>query len=137
MSRFVVLAFLLLQSQETKAHIQKTEDMVQARCQCGAGYEEKLDDIAGKILIIAKSRPVVLLSLQVSIEGREPDMGEIEDLADRISELKRAEAQISEVQIYSATRPKWNNNAGHLKLKTLSQTAQMVHRKSGVKAQVQ
>jgi hypothetical protein len=31
----------------------------------GSGYGEKLDDIAGKILIIAKSRTVVLLSLQI------------------------------------------------------------------------
>ncbi|MDA7525344.1 hypothetical protein N8625_01935 [bacterium] len=31
----------------------------------GSGYEGKLDDVAGKILIIAKSRPVVLLSLQI------------------------------------------------------------------------
>ncbi len=31
----------------------------------GSGYEEKHNDVAGKILIIAKSRPVVLLSLQI------------------------------------------------------------------------
>ena len=31
----------------------------------GSGYEEKLDDIAGKILILAKSIPIVLLSRQI------------------------------------------------------------------------
>jgi hypothetical protein len=31
----------------------------------GQGYEGKLDDIAGEILIIAKSRPVFLLSLRI------------------------------------------------------------------------
>ena len=34
-SRFVVLTFLLSQQQEAKAHVQKTEDIVQTRCQCG------------------------------------------------------------------------------------------------------
>ena len=49
----------------------------------GSGYEGKLDDVAGKILIIAKSRPVVQLSLQVSIEGQQQNMKEIEALANR------------------------------------------------------
>ena len=31
----------------------------------GSGYEEKLDDIAGKILILAKLMPIALLSRQI------------------------------------------------------------------------
>ncbi|HAQ98669.1 MAG TPA: hypothetical protein DCR61_04885 [Verrucomicrobiales bacterium] len=63
----------------------------------GSGCEGKLDDIAGKILIIAKSGPVVLLSLH-----------------------------IPEIHVYSATRPPWNKNVRHLKLKEILQIAEML-----------
>ena len=63
-----------------------------------------------------------------------PSEEEIDTLAERVLELKHAGAKISEIQIYSATRPVWNTEVGHLKLKALSAVAQTIQRKSGIKA---
>lgn len=99
-------------------------------------YQGKLDDVMKKIIGIAKSRPVVLQSLQMSIGGVGPSEEEIDALAERVLELKHAGAKISEIQIYSATRPVWNTEVGHLKLKALSVVAHTIQRKSGIKALV-
>jgi len=56
--------------------------------------------------------------------------------ARRLLELKNQGAQISLVQIYSATRPSPNSESGHLPLKVLSRIAQSVRQTSGLPAEV-
>jgi wyosine [tRNA(Phe)-imidazoG37] synthetase (radical SAM superfamily) len=64
-----------------------------------------LEKILANILLTARQRPVVIQSLFPAINGEEPPLEEIDQYASRLLELKNAGAQISLVQIYSATRP--------------------------------
>jgi wyosine [tRNA(Phe)-imidazoG37] synthetase (radical SAM superfamily) len=95
-----------------------------------------LEKILSNILNLARQRPVVIQSLFPAINGQEPPPEEIEQYALRLNELKAQGAQISLVQIYSATRPMWRPGCGHLPLKTLSQIAQVVRRTTGLKTEV-
>ncbi len=95
-----------------------------------------LERILSNILQIARQRPVVIQSLFPAINGEEPPLEEIEAYARRLLELKNAGAQISLVQIYSATRPSPNSLSGHLPLKVLSRIAQTVRQTSGLPAEV-
>lgn len=95
-----------------------------------------LEKILANILLVARQRPVVIQSLFPSINGEEPPLEEIEQYAQRLKELKQGGAQISLVQIYSATRPTPNSGCGHLPLKTLSRIAQTVRQITGLKAEV-
>ena len=88
------------------------------------------------IVNYSRVHPIVIQSLFPSINGEEPAMEEIEDYARRLTDLKRAGAQISLVQIYSATRPASNPDSGHLPLKVLSRIAQIVRKTTGLKAEV-
>jgi wyosine [tRNA(Phe)-imidazoG37] synthetase (radical SAM superfamily) len=96
----------------------------------------KLEQTLANILSLARQRPVVIQSLFAAVNGEEPAYGEIRQYADRLKELKRDGAQISVVQIYSATRPVSQNDCGHLPLKTLSFIAQTVRNVAGLKAEV-
>ena len=95
-----------------------------------------LDKVLANILALAKHRTVVIQSLFATFNGEEPSYGEIRQYAERLKELKQAGAQISMVQIYSATRPVSQNDCGHLPLKTLSFIAQTVRNVAGLKAEV-
>lgn len=95
-----------------------------------------LDKVLANILLVARQRPVVIQSLFTAINGEEPPVMEIEEYAYRLKELKAAGANIPLVQIYSATRPMFHADCGHLPLKTLSQIAQTVRHVSGLKAEV-
>ena len=95
-----------------------------------------LDKILSNILWLARQRPVVIQSLFPSINGEEPPLEEIDQYAHRLLELKNAGAQISLVQIYSATRPSPNSLSGHLPLKALSRIAHTVRQTSGLPAEV-
>jgi len=95
-----------------------------------------LDRILSNILLLGRQRPVVVQSLFPAINNEEPPLEEIEQYASRLLELKNAGANISLVQIYSATRPTPNSQSGHLALKTLSRIAQMVRKTTGLKAEV-
>src|SRR5262245_10636407 len=64
-----------------------------------------LERITSNILAVARRRPVVIQGLFPSINGDAPSAGEIEAYVQRLRDLKQAGAQISLVQIYSATRP--------------------------------
>jgi wyosine [tRNA(Phe)-imidazoG37] synthetase (radical SAM superfamily) len=92
--------------------------------------------ILSNILLVARQRPVVIQSLFPSINHEEPLPEEIEQYTLRLKELKEHGAQISLVQIYSATRPIPNSSCGHLPLKTLSRIAQAVRQVSGLRAEV-
>jgi len=95
-----------------------------------------LEKILANILLVAKQRPVVIQSLFPAINGEEPPAEEIEQFAMRLRELKEQGAQISLVQIYSATRPIQNAGCSHLPLRSLSRIAQVVRLVSGLKAEV-
>jgi wyosine [tRNA(Phe)-imidazoG37] synthetase (radical SAM superfamily) len=98
--------------------------------------EVPLEKILSNILAIGRQRPVVVQSLFPSIDGEEPPLEEIEQYAHRLLELKNAGANISLVQVYSATRPSPNSQSGHLPLKVLSRIAATVRQKAGLKAEV-
>jgi len=100
------------------------------------GSTVSLEKILSNILLVGRQRPVVIQSLFPAIDGEEPPTNEIEEYALRLKELKGAGADISLVQIYSATRPKVRHGCGHLPLKTLSQIAQTVRRVARLRAEV-
>jgi wyosine [tRNA(Phe)-imidazoG37] synthetase (radical SAM superfamily) len=95
-----------------------------------------LEKVLANILLVARQRPVIIQSLFPAINGEEPEPGEIEEYALRLKELKSAGADIPLVQIYSATRPTFHTECGHLPLKTLSHIAHTVRQVSGLKAEV-
>ncbi len=95
-----------------------------------------IEKILQNILMLARQRPVIIQSLFFSLKGEGPPEEEIQQYALRLKELKEGGAQIPLVQIYSATRPNFNSNCGHLSLQTLSQIARTVRTVSGLKAEV-
>jgi len=95
-----------------------------------------LAKILSNILLLGRQRPIVIQSLFPAINEEHPPLEEIEAYARRLRDLKEAGAQISLVQIYSATRPTLNSECGHLPLKVLSRIAQTVRHTAGLKAEV-
>jgi wyosine [tRNA(Phe)-imidazoG37] synthetase (radical SAM superfamily) len=95
-----------------------------------------LEKILSNILLLGRQRPLVIQSLFPAINGEEPPLQEIEQYARRLLELRKAGAQISLVQIYSATRPSPSSESGHLPLKVLSRIAQTVRQTAGLAAEV-
>jgi wyosine [tRNA(Phe)-imidazoG37] synthetase (radical SAM superfamily) len=95
-----------------------------------------LERILSNILLLGRQRPVVIQSLFPAINEEEPPLEEIDQYSRRLLELKNAGAQISLVQIYSATRPSPNSESGHLPLKVLSRIAQTVRQITGLTAEV-
>jgi wyosine [tRNA(Phe)-imidazoG37] synthetase (radical SAM superfamily) len=95
-----------------------------------------LEKILSNILLTGRKRPVVIQSLFPSIHGEEPSYDEIREYANRLKELKSGGAQISLVQIYSASRPAAKADWGHLPLRVLSQIAQTVRQTTGLRAEV-
>lgn len=95
-----------------------------------------LEKILSNILLLGRQRPIVIQSLFPALNGEEPPLEEIEQYARRLLDLKNAGAEISLVQIYSATRPTANSNCGHLPLKVLSRIAHTVRQTTGLRAEV-
>lgn len=95
-----------------------------------------LDKVLANILALARVRPVVVQSLFPAINGQEPPELEIREYAQRLKELKAAGANISLVQIYSATRPTPHSECGHLPLRSLARIAQTVRDTTGLRAEV-
>jgi wyosine [tRNA(Phe)-imidazoG37] synthetase (radical SAM superfamily) len=120
------------------------EDEVWAKLDAGTqAYLDKvnkaqvpLEKVLANILLLARQRPVVIQSLFPALNGAEPPEEEILEYAQRLKELKADGAQISLVQIYSATRPTPHSECGHLPLKVLSRIAQTVRKVAGLKAEV-
>jgi wyosine [tRNA(Phe)-imidazoG37] synthetase (radical SAM superfamily) len=100
------------------------------------GINVPLKKILANILLVGQQRPIVIQSLFPAINGQEPALDEVLQYARRIQELRQGGAQISLVQIYSATRPAPRSDCGHLPLRVLSQIAQTVRQVAGVKAEV-
>jgi len=95
-----------------------------------------LEKVLENILLVGRHRPVVIQSLFPMIDGQEPPPEEIDEYVNRLTELKNGGAQISMVQIYSATRPMQHSDCGHLPLKSLSRICQKIKLATGLKAEV-
>jgi wyosine [tRNA(Phe)-imidazoG37] synthetase (radical SAM superfamily) len=100
------------------------------------GSTVPLQKILSNILTVGRKRPVVIQSLFPAINGEPPSDFEIEEYSLRLKELKEQGAEISQVQIYSATRPMAMAGCSHLPLRTLSRIAQTVRKVSGLPAEV-
>ena len=100
------------------------------------GARISIEKVTENILELGRARPVIIQSLFPSIDGAEPPMDEIERYANRLKDLKEKGANISLVQIYSATRPMARSGCGHLPLRTLSRIAQKVRQVAGLPAEV-
>jgi wyosine [tRNA(Phe)-imidazoG37] synthetase (radical SAM superfamily) len=96
----------------------------------------RLEEVMKNILTLGRRRPIIIQSLFSSIAGQPPHPKEIDAYTQRLLELKNAGAQISLVQIYSATRPGPHSECGHLPLKFLSTIAKKVRDTAGLKAEV-
>jgi wyosine [tRNA(Phe)-imidazoG37] synthetase (radical SAM superfamily) len=95
-----------------------------------------IERILSNILIVGRQRPVILQSLFPVIDNQEPAAGEIDAYIGRLNALKAEGAQISLVQIYSATRPVAHPECTHLRLKSLSEICHRVKAETGLKAEV-
>jgi len=95
-----------------------------------------LDKVFENILLVGRQRPIVIQSLFPLLDGQEPADEEIDAYAARLQELKAGGAQISLVQVYSATRPTHNGACGHLPLKSLSKIAHKVRTATGLAVEV-
>ena len=98
--------------------------------------EVTVEKILSNILLIARQRSVVIQSLFPALNGCAPGEQDIEQYAQRLKELTAAGAQISLVQIYSATRPTVNPACGHLPLRTLCRIAQTVRNRTGLNVEI-
>lgn len=100
------------------------------------GAEVPLEHILSNIAALGRRRPVIIQSLFAAFDDQPPPVEEIREYASRLKELQRAGAQISLVQIYSATRPTPNSVCGHLPLKALSGIARNVRRATGLQVEI-
>jgi wyosine [tRNA(Phe)-imidazoG37] synthetase (radical SAM superfamily) len=95
-----------------------------------------LEKILSNIVALGQERPVIIHSLFPGIHDSEPPQQEIEQYANRLRELKQQGAEISMVQIYSATQSMGGAEFRHLPLKSLSRIAMMVRQVVGLRAVV-
>ncbi len=95
-----------------------------------------LEKVLSNILMLGRQRPLVVQSLFAMLNGVEPPDEEIVQYAQRLRELRENGAQISMVQIYSATRPTLHSEYGHLPLRSLSRIAHTVRQVAGLKSEV-
>jgi wyosine [tRNA(Phe)-imidazoG37] synthetase (radical SAM superfamily) len=98
--------------------------------------EVSLDKVLSNILLVGRQRPVVIQSLFPLVAGQEPSPLEIDEYILCLRDLKNAGAQISLVQIYSATRPIAHPDCGHMPLKKLSRISQRIKAETGLGAEV-
>lgn len=98
--------------------------------------EVPLDKVISNILLVGRQRPVIIQSLFPVIRGEEPGPQQIDDYILRLRDLKNAGAQISLVQVYSATRPIAHPDCSHLLLKKLARISQRIKAETGLAAEV-
>jgi wyosine [tRNA(Phe)-imidazoG37] synthetase (radical SAM superfamily) len=92
--------------------------------------------VVQNILELGRQRPVVIQSMFVEVDGRLPDRRELCEYARQLNLLKEGGAQISLVQVYSATRPPHTRRCRHLSLRVLSEIANLVHQITGLRVEV-
>lgn len=95
-----------------------------------------LEKVLQNIQLVGRQRPIVIQSLFASFDNKEPVLEQIEQYAQRLRELKIAGAQISLIQVYSATRPARNPQCRHLPLKSLSRIAQVLRCATSLRVEV-
>jgi len=95
-----------------------------------------LRKVLDNALLIGRRRPIIIQSLFPCISEQEPPQAEIDEYVNCLNELKNGGAEISLVQIYSATRPTARSQCGHLPLKVLSRISQIIKSQTGIKADV-
>jgi len=100
------------------------------------GVPVPLEKILANIMALGRKRPIIIQSLFPAINGQEPPPQEIDQYTRHLLALKEGGAQISLVQIYSATRPTPRSECGHLPLKVLSNIAQSIRQTTGLNAEV-
>jgi len=99
--------------------------------------EVPLEKVLSNILLTGRKRPVVIQSLFASIDGEQPSIQEIDAYVEKLQALNNQGAQIQLVQVYSATRPLGHIAVcEHLSLRRLSQIAQLVRSKTGLKVEI-
>jgi len=99
-------------------------------------WSSPLQQILENILEFGRLRPIIIQTMVPSINGRNPFENELVDYIARLRELKARGAQISLVQIYSATRPSPHSDCGHLPLSVLSGIARRVRAETGLRVEV-
>ena len=98
--------------------------------------EVALESVIANALLIGRQRPIVIQSLFPLVGGQEPPPEEIDEYILRLNALKMGGAQISLVQIYSATRPVAHPDCAHMPLKKISRIRQRIKAETGLKAEV-
>ncbi len=98
--------------------------------------EVTLESVLANALLTGRQRPIVIQSLFPLVEGQEPPPEEIDEYISRLNDLKKGGAQISLVQIYSATRPVAHPECAHLPLKIISRIRQRIRAETGLRAEV-
>jgi wyosine [tRNA(Phe)-imidazoG37] synthetase (radical SAM superfamily) len=98
--------------------------------------EFPLAKVLENIRDLGRQRPVIIQTMVPAINGQNLFSAEIGEYISRLRELKAAGAQISLVQIYSATRPTPHSECGHLPLNTLSSIAKQVRAATGLRTEV-
>jgi wyosine [tRNA(Phe)-imidazoG37] synthetase (radical SAM superfamily) len=94
------------------------------------------EHILNNIRSLGRTRPIVIQSLFPLINGTEPSDQFIQDYIDRLRGLQTDGAEISLVQVYSATRPMARSGCRHLPLKSLSRIAHEVRDQTGLRVEV-
>jgi wyosine [tRNA(Phe)-imidazoG37] synthetase (radical SAM superfamily) len=98
--------------------------------------EVALESVIANALLIGRQRPIVIQSLFPMVGGQEPPQEEIDEYIQRLNNLKMGGAQISLVQIYSATRAAAHPDCGHMPLKKISRIRQRIRAETGLRAEV-
>ena len=98
--------------------------------------EVALETVLANVLLIGRQRPIVIQSLFPLVGSQEPPPEEIDEYILRLNDLKKNGAQISLVQIYSATRPVAHPECAHLPLKKISRIRQRIRAETGLRAEV-
>ena len=123
--------------------IQKDELWLKLDCGTEEGFrrvnrsgEVTLETVLANILAVGRQRPIVIQSLFPMLNGAEPSVEDVEAYAARLVQLRDGGAQITQVQIYSATRPTSRSECRPLPLKSLSRIAHQVRAATGLLVQV-
>jgi wyosine [tRNA(Phe)-imidazoG37] synthetase (radical SAM superfamily) len=98
--------------------------------------EAPLEKVLQNACQIGRKHPIVIQSLFPMIADQEPPEEEIDQYIHRLVELKNDGAMISQVQIYSATRPTAYSNCGHIPLQSLAHICRRIKSETGLKAEV-
>jgi len=98
--------------------------------------EVALETVLANVLLVGRQRPIVIQSLFPLVGSQEPPPEEIDEYILRLNDLKKNGAQISLVQIYSATRPVAHPECAHLPLKKISRIRQRIRAETGLRAEV-